>query len=294
MSLTRRSRYETSCLDGRASVLRRGEDLPVADVLRDRVSDFTVDAEVDDELVATVSFRRGDNNYFNTPLIEALASSFEGLADEGRARAIVLAGVGRHFCAGADFTGGSGGATIADTAEPHLYDAAVRIFRQPLPIVAAVQGAAVGGGLGLALACDLRVASPDARFSAPFARLGLHHGFGLTITLPLVVGHQRAIELLYTGRRLRCEEAAAIGLVDRVTELGGAVAGAHALAREIATSAPIAVRSIRATMRGDLADAVRAATDHEKSEQAAHRRTADMAEGIRADLARRDPRFEGR
>lgn len=260
------------------------------------MSEFTIDIDVDADHVATVAFARGDNNYFDEPLIAGLAGAFEQLAEDGGARAIVLTGRGKHFCAGADFTGGAedGHDSVGQPSGPHLYDSAVRIFRQPLPVVAAVQGAAIGGGLGLAMACDLRVASPDARFSAPFARLGLHHGFGLSVTLPLVLGHQRALELLYTGRRIKGEEAAAIGLVDRLTGDGGALDGAKALATEIATSAPIAVRSIRATLRGHLADAVRSATDHEKAEQAVHRATADMIEGVRADLERRAPRFEGR
>ncbi len=142
------------------------------------------------------------------------------------------------------------------------------------------------------MACDLRVAEPTSRFSAPFARLGLHHGFGLSVTLPLVVGHQRSLDLLYTGRRFGGEEALAIGLVDRVAD--DVRAAATELATEIAISAPLAVQSIRRTLRGHLADAVRAATDHEKAEQAIHRQTADMIEGVRADLERRPPRFEGR
>ena len=257
------------------------------------MTDFTIDVAVDVAHVATVEFHRGDANYFDEPLISALAATFEQVAEAGDARAIVLCSRGKHFCAGADFRGGVDGVSGAASDEgPHLYDAAVRIFRQPLPIVAAIQGAAIGGGLGVAMACDLRVAEPTSRFSAPFARLGLHHGFGLSVTLPLVVGHQRSLDLLYTGRRFGGEEARAIGLVDRLAD--DVRAAATELAAEIAISAPLAVQSIRQTLRGHLADAVRAATDHEKAEQAIHRQTADMIEGVRADLERRPPRFEGR
>lgn len=260
------------------------------------MSDFTVDVDVDADHVATVAFTRGANNFLNEPLVSAIADVLEELAETEGARAVVLSGTGRHFCAGADLTDGAAAVAnvVGKPTGPHIYDAAVRLFRQPLPIVAAIQGGAIGGGLGLALACDLRVASPDARFSAPFARLGVHHGFGLSVTLPLVVGHQRAIGLLYTGRRIKGEEAASIGLVDVLTGEGGALDGARALAKEIAASAPIAVRSIRATLRGQLAEAVRAATEHEKAEQAAHFRTADMIEGVCADLERRHPQFKGR
>src|SRR5439155_1569186 len=163
-----------------------------------------------------------------------------------RCRAIVLCSTGKHFCAGANFGG-------RNPAEGPLYEEAVRVFAAQTPVVAAVQGAAVGGGLGVALSADFRVASPESRFVANFARLGIHHGFGLTVTLPLVVGHQRALELLYTGRRVKGEEAHAIGLCDRLVSADRLLEEAIDLAHEIAISSPPAIRSIRATMRGDLA-----------------------------------------
>jgi 2-(1,2-epoxy-1,2-dihydrophenyl)acetyl-CoA isomerase len=258
------------------------------------MTDFRVDVEVGSDHVATVEFERGPNNYFNLALISTIADALEYLAGDGAARAIVLCSAGRHFCPGADFTGGAEPQSAdIETGDAHLYDAAVRLFRQPLPVIAAVQGAAVGGGLGLAMAADLRVAGEDVRFGAPFARLGLHQGFGLSVTLPLVIGHQAALDLLYTGRRVKGEEALALGLCDRLVPNDELRAATHAWAAEIAASAPIAVRSIRRTMRGHLADQVEAATDHEKAEQAIHRRTADFAEGVRADLQRRPPNFTG-
>ena len=161
-------------------------------------------------------------------------------------------------------------------------------------MVAAVQGAAIGGGLGLAMAADFRVASPEARFSANFARLGFHHGFGLTVTLPAAVGQQRALELLYTGRRVAGEEALQMGLCDRLAPAGDLRARAHALAAEIAASAPLAVRSIRETMRGDLAGRVRAALVRERAEQERLNRTEDFREGVRATAERREAHFTGR
>jgi enoyl-CoA hydratase/carnithine racemase len=146
----------------------------------------------------------------------------------------------------------------------------------------------------LALSADLRVACPESRFSANFARLGIHHGFGLSVTLPLVVGHQPAIELLYTGARLRGEDAHAIGLCDRLVPAERLRDQAIALAAEIASSAPLAIRSIRQTMRGDLAQRVRLATAHEAEEQAKLFGTADFTEGVAATAQRREPRFQGR
>ena len=137
------------------------------------------------------------------------------------------------------------------------------------------------------------MASPESRFAANFSRLGIHHGFGLTVTLPLVVGHQRALELLYTGARLRGEEAHAIGLCDRLVPAERLRDEAIAVAAEIALSAPLAVRSIRATMRGDLAQRVREATEREASEQAKLFATGDFREGVAAAAERRPPKFTG-
>jgi enoyl-CoA hydratase/carnithine racemase len=168
------------------------------------------------------------------------------------------------------------------------------MFATRKPIVAAVQGAAVGGGLGLALAADLRIAAPEARFSANFARLGFHHGFGLSVSLPLAVGTQRALELLYTGARVPGEKALAIGLCDRLAPLPTLREEAHAFAQEIAASGPLAIESIRATMRGDLVERIRQATARERSEQERLQATADFREGTRAMAERRAPRFQGR
>ncbi len=160
-----------------------------------------------DDFVATVELRRPPNNFFSLDLIDGIANALFEIDDEPDCRAVVLCAEGKHFCAGADFGSGGRSYTTGD-----LYSAAVRVFRAQTPVVAAIQGAAIGGGLGLALSADFRVASPEARFSANFARLGFHQGFGLSETLPALVGQQKAAELLYTGRRLKGEEAAAIGM----------------------------------------------------------------------------------
>lgn len=245
--------------------------------------------------VADVEIHRPPNNFFDVQLIAALADAFEELDASGAARAIVLRAEGRHFCAGAQLAGrASGGSGPEAVAGDHLYDHAARLFACRTPVVAAVQGAAVGGGLGLALMADFRVASPEARFSANFARLGFHHGFALSVTLPRVVGNQRASELLYTGRRLTGEEALAIGLCDRLVAADELVAAAQDMAGEIAASAPLAVASIRATLRGELAAAATAAMAHERAEQDRLARTADFAEGVRAMQERRPPEFTAR
>jgi enoyl-CoA hydratase/carnithine racemase len=246
-----------------------------------------VSAELGDDHVAVVEIHRPPNNFFDTSLIASLADAFEKL-DDSPCRVVVLCAEGKHFCAGANFGGGA-----RDDAGD-LYAEAVRLFSTKTPVVAAVQGAAVGGGLGLALMPDFRIASPEARFSANFARLGFHHGFGLSVTLPRLVGPQVAQELLYTGRRVPGEEALRLGLCDRLAPLTLLRGEAITFAQEIARSAPLAVRSIRETLRGDLAEAVRAATAREFAEQQRLQRTEDFREGVAAMAERRMPRFEGR
>jgi len=246
--------------------------------------------------VAVVCLHRPPNNYFDTALLVALADAYEEVAVANDSRAIVLRSEGKHFCAGANFNDqptipepglGAGGIE-------HLYQEAARLFDMSKPVVAAVQGAAIGGGLGLACSADFRIACPEARFSANFAQLGFHQGFALSATLPPIVGQQHSLEMLYTGRRLSGEDASRIGLCDELVDTGQLMPRAHAFAAEIARSAPLAVRSIRETMRGDLADRVRAALARESGEQHKLLSTADFSEGVRATAERRPPRFNGR
>lgn len=246
--------------------------------------------EVGDDHVATIEFSRPPSNFFSVSLIRQIAEACEGLAADPRCRAVVLCSAGRVFCAGADFDAAH---PVRATDGTHLYDQAIRLFEQPLPVVVAVQGAAIGGGLGLALAADFRVAAPEARFAANFALLGFHHGFALTVTLPAAIGQQAALDLLYTGRRVGGEEALRLGLADRLTEPGQARAGAHALAAHIAASAPLAVRSIRATMRAELAARARAAMARERAEQDRLMQTSDWKEGVAAVMQRRPAQFTG-
>lgn len=256
-----------------------------------------VTIEVGDDHVGVVEIHRPPNNYFDVDLIRSIADAYAQADADESCRALVLCSEGRHFCAGADFAGASGATPLATSgagSAAELYAEAVRIFEAKTPVVAAVQGAAIGGGLGVACSADFRVGAGTTRFAANFARLGFHHGFGLTVTLPALVGQQRSLDLLYTGRRIGGEEALAFGLLDRLLEPDAIRQGARVLAAEIASSAPLAVRSIRETMRGHLAARVREATGREEAEQAWLRGTSDWAEGVRAAAERREPRFEGR
>jgi 2-(1,2-epoxy-1,2-dihydrophenyl)acetyl-CoA isomerase len=249
------------------------------------VSDVTLDSV--DNHVAVVSLRRPPHNFFDTALLVELAEAYEDLARQGECRVIVLRAEGKNFCAGLDF------AHNQDQDIAALYRNAVRLFAAPLPVVAAVQGSAIGGGLGLALSADFRVATPQSRFSANFSRLGFHHGFGLTVTLPRVVGEQRAADLLYSGRRVDGVEAKALGLCDELVAEADLLPAALALAATFAGSGPLAVRAIRATLRQGLVERLVLAMDHECDQQERLRGTRDFAEGIRASAERREPRFTG-
>jgi enoyl-CoA hydratase/carnithine racemase len=249
------------------------------------MSDVTV--ELRDDNVAIVELHRPPNNFFDVALVAAIADAYEELQAES-CRAIVLCAEGRHFCAGADLTTGT------ERTVGELYTQALRLFEAKLPVVAAVTGGAIGGGLGLALSADFRVASPESRFAANFARLGFHHGFGLSVTLPDAVGQQAAAWLLYTGRRIGGEEAHALGLCDRLAATTEQIRPeALAMAVELAAAAPLSVRAIRATMRRTLPARVREAVELERTEQDRLRRTGDFAEGVAASGERREPRFKG-
>ena len=244
------------------------------------------------EHVATVEIHRPPNNFFDVKLIAEIADAYEALDRDPSCRAIVLAAEGKAFCAGADLSGRSTG--TSEGPQRHLYKEGIRLFRTRKPVVAAVHGAAVGGGLGLALSADFRVTCAEARFSANFSRLGFHQGFGLSVTLPRLVGPQQAALLLYTGRRIPGDEAVSLGLADRLVSPDDVRLESIALAREIATSAPLAILSMRETLRRGLADQVEAATERELVEQDWQRKTEDFKEGVSAMSARRTPTFSGR
>jgi 2-(1,2-epoxy-1,2-dihydrophenyl)acetyl-CoA isomerase len=236
--------------------------------------------------VALVELCRPEHNNLDLDLVAELADAFDELAATDT-RAVVLASRGKHFSAGANLARREG----LSAAGRHIYDEALRLYAQPIPIVAAVQGAAVGAGLGLALLADFRVASSESRFAANFAQLGFHPGFGISATLPRLVGPQAAADLLLTGRRIGGDEALRLGLVDEVgpaDELRGA---ATKRAEMIASSAPLAVRSIRQTLRGGLVEQVRAALVRERAEQDRLMRTDDFREGVAAGSERRSGIF---
>jgi enoyl-CoA hydratase/carnithine racemase len=243
--------------------------------------------------VVVLEIDRPPNNFVSVELMRSLADALDEADADPNFRASVVRSAGKVFCAGADLASPTGVGGAGMQGINPLYHEAVRLFSIKKPIVVAVQGAAVGAGLGLALVGDFRVASPEARFASNFVKLGFHPGFGITHTLPRVIGEQKALLMCLTGRRIRAEEALAWGLVDEVVAADELNASALRLANEIADNAPLAVQATRKTFRQDLAAAVKSQTDHELVEQTWLRATKDFAEGVRSVNERRAGNFIG-
>lgn len=246
--------------------------------------------------VGLIEIRRPPLNFFDASLIQQIADALEEIDNDPNMRAVVLAAQGKTFCAGAQFgeTKQAKEQPVGSRPVKHLYDEAARIFHTKKPIVAAVQGAAIGGGLGLALVADFRVTCPEARFSANFTKLGFHPGFGLTVTLGEAIGKTNAELMIYTGRRVNGEDALKIGLASVLVAQAEVRTAALKLAAEIAESGPLALLATRATMRAGLAERVEIATRRELAEQTLLRATDDFKEGVRASAERRLPNFTGR
>jgi len=252
--------------------------------------------------VGLIEIRRPPLNFFDVSLINQIADALEEFDRDAEIRCSVLAAQGKAFCAGANFSDparqeqekraeSNPGENLPIN---HLYVQAVRIFRNQKPFVAAIHGAAIGGGLGLAVSADFRVTCPEARFAANFTKLGFHPGFGLTTTLPELIGKNNAELMFYTSRRVTGEEAYRWGLANELVPHDQVRDAAMKLAAEIAECSPLGLVSTRATMRKGLADRVLAATNHELVEQNRLRLTEDFKEGVKATSERRVANFKGR
>lgn len=242
--------------------------------------------------VAIVEMCRPPHNFLDVDLLCRLTQTLEQLDADDHCRAVVLCSGVRAFSAGADFGGGSGSGVAADPTP--FYVQARKLFRTRKPIVAAVAGPAVGAGMGLALVADFRITCAEARFCANFTRLGFHPGFGMSLTLPRLIGEQKASLLFYTGRRIDGAEAVAIGLADELVAQADVRKRAVELAQEIAVSAPLAVETTRETLRLGLADRITEVNQRELAIQREQFLTADFGEGVAAMAQRREPIFQRR
>lgn len=246
--------------------------------------------------VAVVELRRPPNNFMDVNLIAGVATALEDLDRDPACRSVVLAAAGKHFCAGGNLKERldteAQGLAFTPPAR-HVYREARRLIQTRKPIVAAVHGSAIGAGLGLALVADFRVTCKEARFAANFVSIGFHPGFGMTVTLPRLVGEQRARWILLSGERIPGDEAYAIGLADRLVEQDQVRQVAYEMALQIAKNGPLAVQATRETLNLELIEAFRAATERESFEQNWLRETQDYREGVQASSERRPAYFTG-
>ena len=236
---------------------------------------------------------------------EAFSAAIAELAGDASLRAVVLTGAGRAFSAGGDLAmiesraeqgaanGPRGRGAIRDGMRS-FYQLFLAVRDLPCPTLAAINGAAIGAGLCVALACDVRIASSEAKLGLNFTQLGLHPGMGATWTLPRLVGDARAAEILFSSRVLLGSEAASIGLVNRAIAPAEVLPAARALAAEFAAAAPLAVRGVKRALRRSEQASLEDQLSFEAREQAACFESDDVREGLAAVRERRSPKFEGR
>jgi len=243
--------------------------------------------------IGLVKFSNPPLNFINMDLLSELVATLKQLDANSECRVVVLASEGKTFCAGANFSSILSEDMNMDAALTLFYNQAMELFDTKKPMIAAVAGAAIGAGFGLTLVADFRIASPKTTFGANFTKLGIHPGFGMSITLPRIVGTNNAELLFYTGKRIKGETAMQMGLLTGLVEMEEVLPTAMALAAEIAASAPLAVQTTRATMRQGLAEKIRAINKREQAMQVQQMKTKDFREGVHASKERRAPNFVG-
>jgi len=251
--------------------------------------------------VAEITLNRPDNRNSMTPdLLRGLGDSVDRVKSDPDIRCVIITGRGKSFCAGADFKSqgaqDSGGASYQAPHERSysIYAPFLSVLDIEVPTIAAMQGHAIGGGLGLAIVCDLRVANRDARYGANFVRLGLHPGMATTYILPRLLGVPKATELLLTGRFFSGAEAAEYGLANYAVDGEQVIDRGRELAAEIASAAPVAVRWTKRSIYRGLDWDPRGAARYEAHEQSRTIETEDFREGVSALIEKRTPLFKGR
>lgn len=260
------------------------------------MSDAPVLLEIKDR-IAQITLNRPENrNSMDKEMMPAFLDVINRVTDDRDLRCLIITGSGKSFCAGADFRN----SPVGDTdAQPHelilsVYEPFLKIQEIRIPTIAAMNGHAIGGGFGLVLICDLRIANRNSKYGANFARLGLHSGMSVSYMLPRLVGLPLANELLFTGRLISGEEAAEIGLANYALDGEDVLKKAWELAREIESCAPIAVRMMKRSVHRGIGWDPRSAAEMEAHCQSRTIETEDAREGITALLEKREPVFKGR
>jgi len=259
-----------------------------------------------DDDVAVLTFHDPERrNAMTEAMGEAFAARIADLAGDESLRALVLTGAGRAFSAGGDLGMIEARAAEGRAAPGHawpairdrmrgFYELFLSVREMPCPTIAALNGAAVGAGFCVALACDVRIAAENARLGLNFTALGLHPGMGATWTLPRLVGPSWAAELLYSSRVVTGREAEGIGLVGRALPADEVLPAARGLALEFAANAPLAVRGVKRALARSLDASLEDQLSFEAEEQARCFESEDVHEGLAAVRERRKPGFSGR
>ncbi len=263
------------------------------------MSDDPVLVERDDAGVVTLTFNRPDvRNAMTGELTEAFGAAIEDVRGDPAVRAVIVTGAGKAFCAGGDLSWinpGPGADVPSIRAKMRAFYPKFLVVRTlDVPTIAAVNGAAVGAGLCLAMACDIRIAAEDAKLATGFLRLGMHPGMAATYLLTRLVGTAKAAELFFTARPVDGREAERLGLVNHAVPAGTLLDEARSLAHEIAGNAPIPMGMVKRALylaeRTDLETML----EYEGLAQPITMATADLLEGLEAAKEKRPPRFEGR
>lgn len=251
--------------------------------------------------IVTLSFNRPETrNSMTAAMGEEVIRAVREVSADSTARVLVLTGAGKAFSSGGDLNMLARDAGLNDSAESmggsprDFYNQYLTIRQLPVPTIAAINGHAIGAGLCIALACDMRVAVADAKMGMTFSRLGIHPGMGATWSLPRLIGTSRACELLFTGRIIDAVEAERMGMINRIANREEFPEAVRSLAREIASAAPVVCRMLKKSIYRGVNHTLDEMLDYESINQGITFTTDDAREGIRAIMEKREPKFQNK